>query len=1087
MPRSFKINSKGFTLIELLVTLSIVAVILSVIVFNQSTYTERLGLANLADDMTLTLSRAQSYGIAVRELTPGSSDFSAAYGISVSLLPTGSPNAYIYFADRNLNGVYDGDWTCPTGGASECLEKVEMKQGNFVESICLIAENGLEDCVAPRRIDISFARPKTEAVIKAFDSAGQSIDTSTTKGAKLSLKSPKNYQRLVVAYKVGQISALEPVYAYQYPSPTYNYPSPQTYLTPYAYPSPVTYHDLTVAKLGSGTGTVTGAGINCGSTCNSSYANASQVTLTATPDSSNSFTGWSGNCSGTGTCALTMDSSKIARATFVRVGPTVTAFDVQPRSTLGSVTATFSATDSTANIYLANANLRRATKSATCTTTINTGCSWSTVATSKASDLATFTGAVGVTVSGNSLTATGGGWASGAVSTQTIPSGDGFVEFTANDTNNYKMGGLGNGDTNQNYPDIEYAAYLVAGGVLQVYESGAYIGTYGTYTATDVFKVAIESGVVKYYKNGVVFYSHATTPSYPLKFDSSFYPGTTLANIKVSSGNYDAWTGNFTDTPPQGSYYIYGVDVYDNFTPTPRYNSEPAKIEVAAGDFNAPVVTSFDVQPRVGVNVATATFAATDAGNSHLDRAELLRATKNATCTTAVDTGCTWSIVATSKASNLATFPVANVTNVTVSGNSLINSGGTGWNAGAISTEIITSGDGFVEFTANDLNNYKMAGLGNSDTNASYTDIEYAVYMVLGGPLQVYESGAFIGSYGTYTATDIFKVAIESGIVKYYKNGVLFYSHATTPTYPLRFDSSFYPGTNITNIKVSTGNYDAWTGNAADIPASGTYIYGLKVYDKNPAGANVGSEPARIEVTTNSLPNTFSPDTSGTLPNSLSAYWKLNEVSGSRADSKGSTALTDNNTVTSIAGKKDNAAVFAKANIEFLSAADNADISTGDINYSLAGWFYLASEANYGTLIAKYLIGTNREYWLGYDPAVDRITWYVYDAAGTRIGFVASNNFGALTTGTWYFVYAEHNATNNTVSISINNGTLDTAATTGPAGDSTATLFIGNDSPSVGTDAYDGRLDEFGFWKRALTAQERTDLYNGGIGNTYTP
>jgi len=31
----------------------------------------------------------------------------------------------------------------------------------------------------------------------------------------------------------------------------------------------------------------------------------------------------------------------------------------------------------------------------------------------------------------------------------------------------------------------------------------------------------------------------------------------------------------------------------------------------------------------------------------------------------------------------------------------------------------------------------------------------------------------------------------------------------------------------------------------------------------------------------------------------------------------------------------------------------------------------------------------------------------------------------------------------------------------------------------------DGRVDEVGFWKRVLTAQERTNLYNAGAGNTY--
>jgi YD repeat-containing protein len=76
---------------------------------------------------------------------------------------------------------------------------------------------------------------------------------------------------------------------------------------------------LTVSKSGSGTGTVTSdpTGISCGATCNTTYNEATGVTLTATPDTGSSFTGWSGACSGTGSCVLTMDGAKTVTATFI--------------------------------------------------------------------------------------------------------------------------------------------------------------------------------------------------------------------------------------------------------------------------------------------------------------------------------------------------------------------------------------------------------------------------------------------------------------------------------------------------------------------------------------------------------------------------------------------------------------------------------------------------------------------------------------------------------------------------------------------------------------------------------------------------
>jgi uncharacterized repeat protein (TIGR03803 family) len=71
---------------------------------------------------------------------------------------------------------------------------------------------------------------------------------------------------------------------------------------------------LTVAFFGSGT--VTGNGMDCSSLCGAFFAPGTTVTLTAAPAASSSFVGWSGACSGTGTCSLTMHSAQSVGATF---------------------------------------------------------------------------------------------------------------------------------------------------------------------------------------------------------------------------------------------------------------------------------------------------------------------------------------------------------------------------------------------------------------------------------------------------------------------------------------------------------------------------------------------------------------------------------------------------------------------------------------------------------------------------------------------------------------------------------------------------------------------------------------------------
>ena len=80
-------------------------------------------------------------------------------------------------------------------------------------------------------------------------------------------------------------------------------------------------HGLSVGLAGTGGGTVTStpAGIDCGATCAFAYVQGNTVTLTATPDATSTFTGWSGACTGTTDCVLTMDAARSATATFTRI------------------------------------------------------------------------------------------------------------------------------------------------------------------------------------------------------------------------------------------------------------------------------------------------------------------------------------------------------------------------------------------------------------------------------------------------------------------------------------------------------------------------------------------------------------------------------------------------------------------------------------------------------------------------------------------------------------------------------------------------------------------------------------------------
>ena len=95
--------------------------------------------------------------------------------------------------------------------------------------------------------------------------------------------------------------------------------------------------------VGSGTGVVTSvpAGINCPGDCDETYPPGTVVTLTATPAGAppTVFTGWTGHCTGTGPCVVTMVSNRNVVAHFERAW-TLTVTGGGPNSDIaGGVTS----------------------------------------------------------------------------------------------------------------------------------------------------------------------------------------------------------------------------------------------------------------------------------------------------------------------------------------------------------------------------------------------------------------------------------------------------------------------------------------------------------------------------------------------------------------------------------------------------------------------------------------------------------------------------------------------------------------------------------------------------------------------------
>jgi endo-1,4-beta-xylanase len=123
-----------------------------------------------------------------------------------------------------------------------------------------------------------------------------------------------------------------------------------------------TSYALTVTKSGSGSGTVTSSagGINCGATCSASLASGTAVTLTASAAAGSTFGGWSGACTGTGTCIVTMTAAQSVSAAFtgttatgnvsINAGGSATGSFVADTAFSGGTTYTNTATIDTTQI-----------------------------------------------------------------------------------------------------------------------------------------------------------------------------------------------------------------------------------------------------------------------------------------------------------------------------------------------------------------------------------------------------------------------------------------------------------------------------------------------------------------------------------------------------------------------------------------------------------------------------------------------------------------------------------------------------------------------------------------------------------------
>lgn len=199
----------------------------------------------------------------------------------------------------------------------------------------------------------------------------------------------------------------------------------------------------------------------------------------------------------------------------------------------------------------------------------------------------------------------------------------------------------------------------------------------------------------------------------------------------------------------------------------------------------------------------------------------------------------------------------------------------------------------------------------------------------------------------------------------------------------------------------------------------------------------------------------------------------MKEASGTRYDVVGGNHLTDFNGVGQATGIIGNAGVFDAA--KALYRASNTTLQAGSIDFTWSCWVYMTNKpAQYMGVIAK-----QSEYLLYYDHQTDRMLWHPagYDAF--------ANSLGSPQLNTWYYMVGWHDlGTGGFLLINDNYLDSDLSGTARAVNDNELDIgtFDNRNNPTIG---WQGRIDEVAFWKRLLTDDEKTQLYNGGLGFGY--
>lgn len=200
----------GMTLIELLVVISIFVILTSMTIFDYGSFRSSISIKNLADDIALSIRKAQSYAIGVHS----DSNFSSGYGVhfttstnSSDPLLSGSNKSFVIFNDLGPHDTaYNYPLNGPCGNGSECNEVLNIITADKISEI-YINDTKVD---TGSSIDISFLRPNPDAYFcYRSDNSSSTCNTSYSPISHVKIvvsNSQSDKTQTITLWNTGQIS-----------------------------------------------------------------------------------------------------------------------------------------------------------------------------------------------------------------------------------------------------------------------------------------------------------------------------------------------------------------------------------------------------------------------------------------------------------------------------------------------------------------------------------------------------------------------------------------------------------------------------------------------------------------------------------------------------------------------------------------------------------------------------------------------------------------------------------------------------------------------------------------------------------------